>query len=92
MEGTGRYASAKELQDEYSISYATVHRMKDLILKNVPDRYAKDAVVSFGGKPRIRRDVFHDAVMNRYYIQRGIAPKPKASLRKLCWEGTFWDE
>ena len=82
----GIYATPKTLCAEYEISEASVTRLKRLILAH-PERYAEDAVINFGGKTRIRRDIFHDAIRNRYLIIRGIAGQPDPALKEICWKG-----
>lgn len=82
----GLYATPKTLSEDYEISEASVSRLKRLILQH-PERYSKDAVINFGGKVRIRRDIFHDAICNRYLIIRGIAGQPDPELTKVCWKG-----
>lgn len=77
-----RYARSRDLEEEYSISPATVSRIVKLIKENSPDRYADDAVVDFGGKIRVRRDCFQDAFRYRYQIERGIAGRPNPELTK----------
>lgn len=82
----GRYASAKTLGIEYEISATTVSKYRKLI-ESHPERYAEDAVIDVGGKIRIRRDCFHDAFMNRYLIERGLAGHPDPMLTKIVWGG-----
>lgn len=83
----GLYATPKTLSEDYEISEASVARLKKMIIQCIPERYAEDSVINFGGKVRIRRDVFHDAIRNRYLIVRGLASRPDPALTKNCWKG-----
>lgn len=82
----GLYATAKTLASEYDISESTVSRLKRLIIKNTPTRYAEDSVIYFGGATRIRRDVFHDAIRRRDLIVRGLAPDPDRQLQRTYFK------
>lgn len=89
----GLYARPATLAAEYEISEATVSRLKKLI-ESHPERYASDAVVTFGGAVRIRRAVFHDAIQNRDRIIRGLAGEPDGNLKKALFreEGQWLTE
>ena len=69
------YKRRDELAAYYSISIDTVDRIISVIRSLMGTRYPDDAVISFGGRVRVNKDVFHDAFRYLELIKRGIAPK-----------------
>ena len=69
-----RYVRRKELAENYKISVNTVDRILAVVKDQIGKRYPEDAIIDIGGRLLIDEDCFHDALVYRMLIPRGLAP------------------
>lgn len=67
------WASKRDLAEEYSISVRTVDRILTAIIRpRIGSWYPADTEIYIGGRVRIDKDAFHDALVHRREYQLGI--------------------